>query len=101
MSAREIVKTFVTALQSGDMEMAASYMSDDFVCSGWTPQTMDKGQFLAMQSPLLNALTDYSYNLSNVSKVQNVKYVVEALIQITGTPTNQLTLPMPALLPIA
>ena len=100
MSAREIVKTFVTALQSGDMETAAAHMSDDFICSGWTPQSLDKAQFLAMQSALLNAMPDYSYNLSDVSKVQNEKHVVEALIQITGTHTNELTLPILGMPPI-
>ena len=100
MNATEIVKTFVTALQSGDMETATAHMSDDFICSGWTPQPLDKEQFLAMQSALLNAMPDYSYNLSEVSKVQNEKHVVEAFIQITGTHTNELTLPMLGMPPI-
>src|SRR5256885_1824875 len=91
MGATEIVKTFITALQSGDMEVAANYMSDDFIVWGWTPYPLDKAKFLATQSALLNAMPDFSYNLSDVHKAGNE---VEALIQVTGTQTNDLDLPM-------
>ena len=91
MSATEIVKTFITALQSGDMEVAANYMSDDFVVRGWTPYPLDKAKFLATQSALLDAMPDFSYNLSDVHKAGNE---VEALIQVTGTQTGDLALPM-------
>ncbi len=91
MSATEIVKTFITALQSGDMEVAANFMSDDFVVRGWTPYPLDKAKFLATQSALLDAMPDFSYNLSDVHKAGNE---VEALIQVTGTQTGDLALPM-------
>ena len=91
MSATEIVKTFITALQSGDMEVAATSMSDDFVVRGWTPYPLDKAKFLATQSALLDAMPDFSYNLSDVHKAGDG---VEALIQVTGTQTNDLILPM-------
>ncbi len=91
MSATEIVKTFITALQSGDMEVAANYMSDDFVVRGWTPYPLDKAKFLATQSALLDAMPDFSYNLSDAHKAGNE---VEALIQVTGTQTGDLALPM-------
>jgi SnoaL-like protein len=91
MSPTEIVKTFITALQSGDMEVAANDMSDDFVVRGWTPYPLDKEKFLATQSALLDAMPDFSYNLSDVHKAGNE---VEALIQVTGTQTNDLDLPM-------
>ena len=91
MGATEIVKTFITALQSGDMEVAANYMSDDFVVHGWTPYPLDKTKFLATQSALLDAMPDFSYNLSDVHKAGDG---VEALIQVTGTQTNDLILPM-------
>ena len=91
MSRTEIVKTFITALQSRDMEVAANDMSDDFVIRGWTPFPLNKVKFLAIQSALLDAMPDFSYNLSDVHKAGNE---VEALIQVTGTQTNDLALPL-------
>ncbi len=64
MTAVEIVKTFITALQSGDMEMAATIMADDFVARGLADHELDKRAFLAMQSELQDAMPDLSYNLS-------------------------------------
>ena len=91
MSAVETVKTFMTALQSGDMELAASIASDEFVVSGLMPALLDKGEFLAIQSELLAGIPDFSYNLEDVHREGEE---VSALIQITGTHTNDLSLPM-------
>ena len=44
MKPKETVQTFITALQSGDMDMAAQYIAGDFVFEGWTPQALDKGE---------------------------------------------------------
>lgn len=90
MRSTEIVQTFITALQSGDFELAAKCMADDFVLSGWAPQPLDKGVFLAMQSELHNAMPDYSFHLSNLQEGNNQ---VEALIQISGTHRTDLSLP--------
>lgn len=85
------VKTLITALQAGDMEMAASIMSDDFLISGLTPRPLNKGEFLAFQSELLGAMPDFSYNLDQVQQQGNE---ITALIQITGTHTGNLSLPL-------
>jgi len=87
----EIVQTFITALQAGDMETAAQYMTDDFVFEGWTPQALNKGEFLALQSELHAAMPDYAFNLSDMREQNGV---VRALMQITGTQTRPLNLPM-------
>jgi hypothetical protein len=73
------------------MDMAAQYITDDFVFEGWTTQRLDRGEFLALQSELHAAMPDYAFNLSNVRQ-QNA--VVSALMQITGTQTHPLSLPM-------
>ncbi len=91
MEATELVMTCITALQSGDMDMAASLLADDFELHGWTEQIIDKGQFLAMQSNLLVAMPDFSYNLSDVHMEGQS---VEALIQISGTNSGNLDLSM-------
>lgn len=91
MSIITTVKTLITALQSGDMEMAASIMSDDFLISGLTPRPLNKGEFLALQSELLGAMSDFSYNLDQVQQQGNE---TNALISITGTHTADLSLPL-------
>src|SRR5579872_6492305 len=97
MEATELVMTCITALQSGDIDMAAQYLADDFVLRGWTEQTIDKSQFLAMQSNLLAAMPDFSYNLSDV---YSAGQGVEALIQVRGTNLGDLDLTMLDIAPI-
>lgn len=90
MSPVEVVKTFITALQAGEMEEAARYMTDDFVERGWTPQSLDRPGFLAMMSALRNALPDFSYHMSQAN-AQGER--VEALLSVAGTHTRDLALP--------
>ena len=90
MSNRETVMTFVTALQSGDIGLAANSMSDNFTLSGFASNPLDKNEFLLMQSRLLAAMPDFSYNLSDVQDAENDS--VQALVQITGTQANGLDL---------
>jgi predicted ester cyclase len=90
MSPVDVVKTFITALQAGDMEEAARFMSDDFVERGWTPQPLDGFAFLAMMSALRSAMPDFSFNLSETSARGGE---IEALISVSGTHTRDLSLP--------
>jgi SnoaL-like domain len=90
MDPKEVVKAFVTALQSGDLDMAAQYMTDDFKLVGWMPQPLDKGEFLALQAELDAGMPDFSYNLSDLHAHGNV---VTGLIQVTGTHTRELSFP--------
>jgi hypothetical protein len=98
VSAVKTVKTFMTALQSGDLKLAASLMSDDFILGGLTPSPLTKPEFLALQSELLRAMPDFSFNLSDVHKVDDE---VQALIRITGTHTGDLSLPIYGLKAVA
>ncbi len=90
MSAIDIVNTFLTALQSGDMELAANTMSDDFTMSGFAPQTLNKNEFLVTHSNLLAAMPDFSYNMTSEQVEENG--AVQTEIEITGTQLNPLTL---------
>ena len=91
MSTVETVKALVTALQSGDMELAANHMSEDCIVSGLTPNPLTRDEFLVLQSELLAAMPDFSYNLSEV-RAEGDK--VTGLIVVTGTHSNDLELPM-------
>jgi hypothetical protein len=90
MNKIEIVRTFITALQSGDAEVAVNCMVDQFTFAGWLHEPLSKGQFLEVQSRLLDAMPDFTYNLSDEHEVGNN---VEAWTQIMGTQLHDLLLP--------
>jgi predicted ester cyclase len=90
----EIVQAFSAALEAHDFEKAASYLSDDFVLSGPIPQPLGKQEFIAVQSAFENAFEDWSFN-SHDEVEQGDKVI--AAVQITGTHTRDLVLPMPGM----
>ncbi len=91
MNRVEMVKALITAWQSGDMELAARCMSEDCIVSGFTPNPLERDEFLAVQSELLAAMPDFSYNVSELHAKGNE---VTGLIAISGTHSNDLELPM-------
>src|SRR5579884_814983 len=90
MNTKEIVKTFITALQSGAIDMAAHYMTTDFKLVGWMPQPLDRGAFLTLQAQLDAGMPDFSYNLSDLCAHGDT---VTGLIQIAATHTRDLAFP--------
>lgn len=98
MSAIDNVNTYMTALQSGDIELAADTMSDDFVMSGFAPKELNKNQFLATYSNLLASMPDLSFNMAD--ELTEADGTVQVEIEITGTHLNQLALPVLGIQPI-
>ena len=90
----EIVQQFVAALEAGDVEMAASYLSDDFTFSGLTTLPMIREQYLEVQKGLSSAFPDLCFNLRDIREEAGV---VKATIHITGTQRGELVLPLPDL----
>ena len=97
MNATDIVRTCITALQSGDLELAANTLSDDFLLTGLTSTPLRKNEFLVLQGELLTAMPDFSYNLADIHREGRD---VTAIIQITGTHTRDLTLSVLGLPPV-
>src|SRR5947209_11488619 len=62
MSRVEIVKAFAAALDAQDFEKAGSYLADDFVLQGPSPEPLGKQAFLAVQSAFQSAFPDWSFN---------------------------------------
>jgi len=93
----DTVKAFSEALEARDFNKAASYLADDFVFAGPVPQPLSKQEFLAVQSAFEDAFQDWSFN-SHEEVEQGDKVV--AAVQITGTHTHALVLPMPGMPPI-
>ena len=94
MSKVDTVKAFSEALEARDFNRAASYLADDFVFAGPVPQPIGKQEFLAVQSAFEDAFQDWSFN-SHDEVEQGDKVV--AAVQITGTHTHDLVLPMPGM----
>ncbi|MHB0868017.1 MAG: ester cyclase [Chloroflexota bacterium] len=94
MKPAEIVKQFVAALESGDVDRAASYLSDDFAFEGLTPVAMPSWQYLDVQRGLLVAFPDWSFNLRDVREEAGL---IKATAHITGTQKRDLVVPLPDL----
>ena len=97
MTKTEMVKAFSAALETRDFDKAASYLADDFVLSGPVPMPIGKQEFIAVQSAFEDAFQDWSFN-SHDEVEQGDKVI--AAVQITGTHTRDLVLPMPGMPPI-
>ena len=97
MTKTEITQAFSAALEARDFDKAASYLSDDFVLRGPTTQPIGKQEFITVQSAFEDAFQDWSFN-SHDEVEQGDK--VFAAVQITGTHTRDLVLPMPGVPPI-
>jgi hypothetical protein len=88
----ECVKALFAALQQNDMELAANLLDDRFILMGLTPGALDKAQFLGLHSELLDAMPDFSYHMKGVHWREDLE-CVEATIQITGTQSEELSVP--------
>jgi predicted ester cyclase len=87
----ETVKGFVAALEARDWHRVARHVTGDFVFSG-PPQPLRNDGFLALMRALGTALPDWSFNLHDVQ--HDPGGTVSAKMQITGTHTGPLALPM-------
>jgi len=97
MTRLETVHAFADAVEAQDFDKAASYLSDDFVFTGPVPQPVGKNEFIAIQSAFARAIPDWSFNSHDEVEEGNK---VSVAVQITGTHTQELVLPMPGMPPI-
>ena len=94
MTKTEAVRAFSVALEAREFEKAASYLADDFVLSGPVPQPIGKQEFIAVQAAFENAFEDWSFN--SHGEVEQGDKVISA-VQITGTHTRDLVVPIPGM----
>ncbi|HZR39769.1 MAG TPA: hypothetical protein VFB12_06625 [Ktedonobacteraceae bacterium] len=93
----DIVQTFMNALEANNREQAASYLSESFIFSGWTPQPLNKQSFLNVIGGLKAGLPNLTFNLQNV---QEQDTIVTGTIQVSGHQTDSFILPELSLPPI-
>ena len=92
MSAMDVVKAGLAAAEGMDWKKFEGYVADDFVFSGATPQPVGKKEFVGLQIALQTAMPDWKFNAAGF-KENGDKVTVD--MQITGTQTKELSLPMP------
>ncbi|HLZ61221.1 MAG TPA: nuclear transport factor 2 family protein [Ktedonosporobacter sp.] len=93
----DIVKLFMNALEINDFEVAADYLADNFIFSGWTPLPLYKKDFMAVIQGLKEGFPGLMFNLHNVQEADNG---VTGTIQVAGYQTDSFILPSLGLPPI-
>jgi len=94
MSAIDIVRAGLAATEAGDLEKMDAMLADDMKLVGPVPEPVGKREFIALQSALVSAMPDWKFNPTDFKEDGNV---VTAMLQISGTQTGELNLPMPGM----
>ncbi|HLO15624.1 MAG TPA: nuclear transport factor 2 family protein [Anaerolineales bacterium] len=94
MSAMDVVKEGLAATEAGDFQKLDSLVAEDFVFAGPVPQPVGKREFMGLQMALLKAMPDWKFNAKDVKENGDQ---VAMMLQVTGTQTGELQLPMPGM----
>jgi len=94
MNAQELVQDFYSSIEKKQSTHALSLLSEDFVFSGATPVPLNKHQYVSTMEALAAAMPDFSFGYKLV-KVNGSD--VEATLELTGTQTADLVLPIPGI----
>ncbi len=97
MSAIDTVRTFVSALDDNEKEVAANALTDDFLFTGWTPKPLNKADFLTTIAELKAGIPGLMFNLHNLAELDNT---VTGSIQIAGYQSDSFSIPPLSLPPI-
>jgi predicted ester cyclase len=89
MSAIEMAKGLLQALETKDAASASKYLSEDFVFSGPVPKPISGPEWLAMQQSLSKAFPDWRFNVESLREEGGK---IRGTVQITGTHKGELDL---------
>ena len=92
MSAIDIVKEGLAATEAGDFKKLDSMIAEDMVFAGPVPVPVGKREFMGLQMALHAAMPDWKFNATDMKENGDQ---VTMMVQITGTQTGELSLPMP------
>jgi predicted ester cyclase len=97
MSAKDVAQAAMMAWESKDASALASCLSDNFVCTGFLPQHLEKQQFIDLMKTLTTAFPDWSFNAHLLEEQGDAALFVT---HITATHSGDLILPtLPLILP--
>jgi hypothetical protein len=94
MKGLDVVKEFVGALESRDLEKGASLLSVDFAFAGLTPVPISRDDCLEIIRRLQSAFGDGRLTVRDPRERGGV---IEATVDVAGTHTGDLVLPVPDL----
>ena len=94
MSAIDIVKAGLAAIEAGDFKKLDGMVADDYVFAGPVPEPLGKREFMGLQSALLTAMPNWKFNAADFKENGDV---VTVTLQVTGTQTGELKVPMPGI----
>jgi len=94
MSAIDIVKAGLAAIEDGDLKKLDGMVADDYVFAGPVLEPLGKSEFMGLQSALLTAMPDWKFNAADFKENGDV---VTVTLRVTGTQTGELSLPMPGI----
>ena len=89
MSIREIAEDFAMAMNSGDWEKVASYLSEDFKFMGPVPEPIGGKEWIGLSESMKRAFPDVQYNL-RIDSIEGD--VVRTTTQLRGTHTGDFDL---------
>jgi hypothetical protein len=94
MNAQELVQDVYSSLEKKEFQHALTLLSDDFVFSGATPVPLNKQQWISVIEGMKAAMPDWSFNYKLVKATSSA---IEGTVEITGTQTGELALPIPGI----
>jgi hypothetical protein len=95
MHTTAIVQAAIQAWEEHNVDVLASYLSDDVICKQLLPQSIGKAQLLTFMKAITTAFSDWSFNghiLHEKSLAQH-SWSVLFVTAVTGTQTADLILP--------
>lgn len=87
----DVVLECLHALEEKDYDRAARFFTNDFTFTGVTPKPIDSKGFIEVHRHLIQAIPDWRFNFNAIKEDANE---VTGKVHITGTHTQDLTLPM-------
>ncbi len=87
----DTVNDMLAALEADNIDAAGQKLDSNFFFGGWTPETLDKGQFLGLMHQLKMGVPDLAFNVQGLSEIENTN-TAQGTMHITGTQTGTLNL---------
>ena len=86
------VRALLTAIEQLRWDEAKGYLTEDFTFGGAVPQPLNTDAWLGVHKAFAAAMPDFSFNASDIREEQGG---VRLRLQISGTQTRAMALPIP------
>lgn len=78
----DVANNFFRALETNQLEWAKSFLTDDFLATGWTREPMDQYEFIDVIQSLHEAFSDFSLDPHAIELLHQGAWLT---IQMSGT----------------